>query len=78
MRVPPKLKTFEDEIVKSRVENRSKGATMNYRTAYDIFTNEPEFEALSLVSQADQLVAEDAERKSIHPADADGSGGGKG
>ena len=51
---------------------------MNHRTAYDIFSNEPEFEALSLMSQVDRLVAEDAERKSIHPADADGSGGGKG
>ncbi len=50
---------------------------MNYRTAYDIFTNEPEFEALPPVSRADRLVAEDAERKSIHPHDADGSGGGE-
>jgi hypothetical protein len=46
----------------------------NRTSALDIFTNEPAFEALSLPSLTDQLVADDAERKPVGDTDADRSG----
>jgi len=48
----------------------------SHRTSkYDIFTNEPVFDALSPLSQEEQLVADDAANKSPEPSDSKDRGG---
>lgn len=49
---------------------------MNHHStsALDIFTSEPAFEAESLSSLTDQLVADDAERKPVGSTDANQEG----
>jgi hypothetical protein len=42
--------------------------------ALDIFTDEPAFDALSLPSPTDQLVADDADRKPVGDTDAEKTG----